>query len=108
MIIEKTINKKIGKEEYTNNLETKKITRNGETLLDYCIIAYNDNTLTIQRGNMITTTGLQDNPHKDIIKELLQPTKPKKQAQKKKSSKTTIKGQKKQTQKTKEDKEQKQ
>lgn len=108
MIIEKTINKKIGKEEYTNNLETKKITRNGETLLDYCIIAYNDNTLTIQRGNMITTTGLQDNPHKEIIKELLQPTKPKKQAQKKKSSKSTIKGQKKQTQKTKEDKEQKQ
>lgn len=105
MIIEKTINKKIGKEEYTNNLETKKITRNGETLLDYCIIAYNDNTLTIQKGNMITTTGLQDNPHKEIIKELLQPTKPKKQAQKKKSSKSTIKGQKKQAQKTKEDKE---
>ena len=105
MIIEKTINKKIGKDQYTNNLETKKITRNGETLLDYCIIAYNDNTLTIQKGNMITTTGLQDNPHRDIIKELLQPTKPKKQAQKKKSSKSTIKGQKKQTQKTKEDKE---
>lgn len=104
MIIEKTINKKIGKEEYTNNLETKKITRNGETLLDYCIIAYDDNTLTIQKGNMITTTGLQDNPHKDIIKELLQPTKPKKQQ--KKSSKSTIKGQKKQAQKTKkEDKE---
>ena len=106
MIIEKTINKKIGKEEYTNNLETKKITRNGETLLDYCIIAYDDNnTLTIQKGNMITTTGLQDNPHKDIIKELLQPTKPKKQVQKKKTSKSTIKGQKKQAQKTKEDKE---
>lgn len=105
MIIEKTINKKIGKEEYTNNLETKKITKNGETLLDYCIIAYNDNTLTIQKGNMITTTGLQDNPHKDIIKELLQPTKPKKQVQKKKTSKSTIKGQKKQAQKTKEDKE---
>ena len=105
MIIEKTINKKIGKEEYTNNLETKKITKNGETLLDYCIIAYDDNTLTIQKGNMITTTGLQDNPHKDIIKELLQPTKPKKQVQKKKTSKSTIKGQKKQAQKTKEDKE---
>lgn len=105
MIIEKTINKKIGKEEYTNNLETKKITRNGETLLDYCIIAYDDNnTLTIQKGNMITAIGLQDNPHKDIIKELLQPTKPKKQQ--KKSSKSTIKGQKKQAQKTKkEDKE---
>lgn len=106
MIIEKTTTKKIGKDQYTNNLETKKITKNGETLLDYCIIAYNDNTLTIQKGNMITTTGLQDNPHKDIIKQLLQPTKPKKTT--KKSSKTTIKGQKKQAQKTKEDKEQKQ
>lgn len=98
MIIEKTINKKIGKEEYTNNLEIKKITKNGETLLDYCIIAYDDNTLTIQKGNMITTIGLQDNPHKDIIKELLQPQ-PKKQVQKKKSSKSTIKGQKKQDKK---------
>lgn len=105
MIIEKTTTRKIGKEEYTNNLETKKITRNGETLLDYCIIAYDDNnTLTIQKGNMITTIGLQDNPYKDIIKELLQPQ-PKKQVQKKKTSKSTIKGQKKQAQKTKEDNE---
>jgi len=106
MIIEKTINKKIGKEEYTNNLETKKITKNGETILDYCIIAYDDNTLTIQKGNMITTTSLQDNKYKEIIKELLQPQPEKKTTtKKKKTSKSTIKGQKKQEKKATEDKE---
>lgn len=90
MIIDKTTTKKIGKDTYTNNLETRKITKNKQTILPYCIIAYNDNTLTIQQGNMITTTGLQDNPHKEILKQLLTPAK--KKTTKKTTSKTTIKG----------------
>lgn len=90
MIIEKTTTTKIGKDTYTNNLETRKITKNKQTILPYCVIARNDNILTIQQGNMITTIGLQDNPHKEILKQLLQQDKKTKPS--KKTSKTTIKG----------------
>lgn len=101
MIIEETITKKIGKDTITNNLETNKITRNDEILLDYCILAKTGNTLTIRQGNMITQTGLEDNQYKEIIRELLreEPTK------KEKTSKATIKGKKKQNKNTKKEEE---
>lgn len=87
MIIEKTISKKKGKDEYTNNLEQNRIYKNGEILHPYSIIA------TTPRGNLVIkhANTIEEIPVTPETMELVNlfttKTKPRS-----KTSKTTIKG----------------
>lgn len=97
MIFGRTSSVKKGEDTYTNNLTKTIITKNGEKISDYCILAVEGNIVTIKQAGMVTQVSLESSPYKDIIELFIEEKKqPKREVQKKKpnkkSSKSTIKG----------------
>lgn len=80
----KTKTIKIGKDTITNDTKNKKITKNKETLKNYCILDIQEdgtityqNQLTIGSFNIHQTTLQENDPLPEIIQKLTQTPKPK-------------------------------
>ena len=80
---------KIGKDTITNNTTTCKITKNQETIKNYCILDIQENNIIIKQGITISTIPIPEDLQ--TITKQLQKTQ-QQNNKKQKTSKTTIKG----------------